>query len=267
MPSMNYVQQYGRGFSEILLLKQPIPEKIATSVQLWAAVHGLEFHILENTTLYVSGKKPGVFQNKGDGVSHVLVKKPGDNSLWNFQAVSTNSLGLLKEALNSDTVERITSYLNEHSPIENYAVFLTTYARLEAERQRKQDEEEKEIILEQQRRKAAEEQKHVGAMKMAAVEFLKGDGIGGDTFCDLLQIHGLWSGVHPQTKHFIRKRLVSIRNSGDYRYRAYTSRRGGKRSLGSNKVSDIARKLNKLLEEAPAPNTLNDAFASVQKAA
>lgn len=263
MPSINYVQQYGRGFSEILLLKQPIPEKIAASVQLWATIHGLEFHTLENSTLYVSGKKPGVFHNKGDGVSHVLVKKPGDNSLWNFQIVSTNSLGLLKEALDGDSVERITNYLNQHRPIENHAEFLSTHARLKAELQRKQDEEERIKAQERQRQKEEDERRHAEAMTMAAVEFLKGDDIGGDTFCDLLQLHGLWFGVHPQTKHFIRERLVSVKNTGGYRYLTHTSLRGGKRSQGSNKVSDIARKLNKLLEEASAADALN----GVQKAA
>jgi hypothetical protein len=264
MSTTYYIQQYDRGFSELLLFKQPVPEKIRNSVKYWLTIHGLEFHTLENASLYVSGKKPGVFLNKGEGVSHVLVKKPEDNSLWSFQVVSTDSLKQLREALTVDTVERVANYINQQTPIAEFDEFSETLARLEAERQQKWDEENRKKTEEHQRQKEEEDRKHAETMKMATIGFQKGGHIGGDTFRDLLKFHGLWLGIHPRTRNFIHERLVSIQNDGSYRYRPYLNLRG-KRSLGSNKVSDLARELNKFLERAPASSVMDDICSPMQR--
>ncbi len=259
-----YVQRYGRGYSELLLFKQPIPERLSASVRLWRTLHGLEFHILENVTLYVSGKKPGVFHTKADGLAHVLIKNPDDDSFWNFQIVSTNSLELLEEALTAETVTRITEHISQNAPIADFNEFRETHARLEAERQAKVTEKAWENALEEQRRKEEADCKHAEAMKVAAIEFQKGDDINGDAFSDLLKFHGLWSKAHPQTKHFIQERLVSINNDGDYRYRSAPKTWRGKRSFGSGKVAGLARELHTLLEQAPADNGSGDVFTATQ---
>ena len=267
MTSQYYVQQYGREYSEVLLSKQPIPEKILSSVKHWVTVHDVEFHTVDGATLYVSGKKTGVFMTKAEGLSHVLVRKPGGDSFWNFQAVSSNSLTLLEEALTAETVERIADYMNKHMPITDFNEFRETHARLEAERQTKWDEEDRIKVEKVQRRKEEEDRKHAEAMQMAAVEFLKGDEIGADVFCELLKTHGVWPGVHPKTKHFIQQRLTGVQNNGQYRYLVFTSLRGRKRTHGSAMVSDLARRLNTLLEASPTPDTVNGAFSGVQQAA
>lgn len=267
MSSKYYVQQYGRGYSEVLLSKQPMPAKILNSVKHWLTVHGLEFHTVNDATLYVSGKKPGVFMSKGEGYSHILARKPNDDSFWDIQIRSTEYLSDLKDMLTCDNVEGILRYMNSHRPTMDFDIFRETHSRLEAELQKKQDEEDRIKTLELQRQKEEEERKHIDAMQMAAVEFLKGDEIGGNTFCNLLKLHGLWSGVHPKTKHFIQLNLVGVQNDGQYRYLPYANQRNRRRSQGSSMVSDLARRLNTLLEAAPTPETLNSAFNSVQRAA
>lgn len=263
MAHLSYVQQYGRGYSELLLCKQPIPEKISSKIKLWITLHGLEFHILKDASLYVSGKKPGIFMNKGEGVSHVLVKKKEDTSLWNLQVVSTNSLELLQEALTADAVERIANYINQHNPIADHNEFRATHARLEAELRQKEDEEYRQKQREEEQRKVEEYREHAEAMKEATVKFLNGDDIHSQAFSDMLKFHGLWAGIHPKTKHFIQERLLSVNSGGGYRYRYKLC---GKRSQGSLMVHRIVEALKKYLEEA-APAPVNTAELSAKHAA
>lgn len=240
MSQMFYVQEYGRGFSEILLSKQPIPGKIADLVQPWFAADGLEVFTVPNASLYVSGKKPGVFLSKGGGISHILVKEPGAETLWNLQVLSTDSLELFRgQAWNAEAAQRIIDYMRQNHAVCDFTEFLEKHTHLVAERQAKWDEvdrlkvEKKRLEDEQKARQFAERMVAVGE------KFKANQSIFGHEFCDLLHHHGMWESVHPRTKSFLKERLAQVSRNGDYTF--YRPRKG--RSNGSQEAFKIIKRL------------------------